>query len=70
MASSSCGSAVQDVFGPVVASTCLDGFDFTLLFEEAVLTLVPLAAFGMSPSCTSALPSPPGINVTHTLMLT
>lgn len=50
MASNACGSAVQDVFGPVVASTCLDGFDFTLLFEEAVLTLLPLVVFSKLPS--------------------
>ncbi|KAJ5294660.1 hypothetical protein PENANT_c006G09572 [Penicillium antarcticum] len=37
-----CSAAVEDVFGPTVAPSCLHGFDFTLLFEEAILTLVPL----------------------------
>ncbi|KAM5429329.1 hypothetical protein McanCB56680_000032 [Microsporum canis] len=37
-----CSITVEDVFGPVVASSCLGGFDFTLLFEESILTLVPL----------------------------
>jgi hypothetical protein len=38
----SCSIEVEDVFGPTVASSCLHGFDFTLLFEECILTLVPL----------------------------
>jgi hypothetical protein len=43
-----CSIAVEDVFGPVVASSCLGGFDFTLLFEESILTLVPLGYAGAS----------------------
>jgi hypothetical protein len=37
-----CSAAVEDVFGPTVAPSCLHGFDFTLLFEESILTLVPI----------------------------
>ncbi|KHO01327.1 ABC transporter [Metarhizium album ARSEF 1941] len=42
MADGSCSIHVHDVFGPTVASSCLNGFDFTLLFEESILTLLPL----------------------------
>ncbi|UJO17086.1 ABC multidrug transporter B [Fulvia fulva] len=38
----SCTADIEDRFGPVVSSSCLNGFDFTLLFEEAFLTIVPL----------------------------
>ncbi|PFH57820.1 hypothetical protein XA68_14537 [Ophiocordyceps unilateralis] len=38
-----CSIAVEDRFGPAVTDSCLGGFDFTLLFEESILTLVPLA---------------------------
>lgn len=48
MNTNACGSAVQDVFGPIVGESCLGGFDFTLLFEEAVLTIVPVVVFGRS----------------------
>jgi hypothetical protein len=34
--------AVEDTFGPAVASSCVGGFDFTLLFEESILTVLPL----------------------------
>lgn len=37
-----CSIVVEDNFGPIVAGTCLGGFDFTLLFEEAILTILPL----------------------------
>ncbi len=37
----SCSLAVDDSFGPWAAS-CRGGFDFTLLFEETVLTILPL----------------------------
>ncbi|KAH8659923.1 ABC transporter [Xylariales sp. PMI_506] len=39
----SCIIAVEDVFGPTVDVSCVDGFDFTLLFEESILTILPLA---------------------------
>jgi hypothetical protein len=34
-------SRLDDSFGPH-AGDCRGGFDFTLLFEEAILTIVPL----------------------------
>ncbi|KAJ5885116.1 hypothetical protein N7495_009626 [Penicillium taxi] len=37
-----CSIDVENVFGPTVASSCLHGFDFTLLFEEYIFTLAPL----------------------------
>lgn len=42
MARKSCSIDLHDVFGPTVAYSCLNGFDFTLLFEESILTLLPL----------------------------
>ncbi|KAJ5960301.1 uncharacterized protein N7479_007451 [Penicillium vulpinum] len=32
----------MDAFGPIVPPSCLHGFDFTLLFEESILTLGPI----------------------------
>lgn len=40
---SPCGIDVQDVFGPTVANSCHEGRDFALLFEESILTILPLA---------------------------
>ena len=40
MASQSC-SNIDDSFGPY-AGGCRGGFDFTLLFEECILTILPL----------------------------
>lgn len=37
-----CSTAAEDTFGPTVDSSCRDGFDFTLLFEESILTVLPL----------------------------
>ncbi|EXJ85589.1 hypothetical protein A1O1_05954 [Capronia coronata CBS 617.96] len=37
-----CTIQVNDVFGPAVSSTCHYGFDFTLLFEEVFLCIVPI----------------------------
>ena len=34
-----CSIEVEDVFGPTVSARCLRGFDFTLLFEENILTI-------------------------------
>ncbi|KAG8405569.1 hypothetical protein J3458_022215 [Metarhizium acridum] len=39
--SESCSIAVENNFGPVVEG-CLDNFDFTLLFEEAILSITPM----------------------------
>ncbi|KAI9147656.1 Canalicular multispecific organic anion transporter 2 [Paramyrothecium foliicola] len=38
-----CFFHLENSFGPVVAGECLGGFDFTLLFEEGILILLPLA---------------------------
>lgn len=38
----SCSIEVEDIFDPTVAFSCLHGFDFTLLFEECIFTLLPL----------------------------
>lgn len=46
LADSSCSIDIHDVFGPTVAYACLNGFDFTLLFEESILTLLPLLLTG------------------------
>ncbi|KAJ5157304.1 P-loop containing nucleoside triphosphate hydrolase protein [Penicillium canariense] len=37
-----CSAADEDVFGPIVDVSCQRGFDFTLLFEETILTLLPI----------------------------
>jgi ATP-binding cassette subfamily C (CFTR/MRP) protein 1 len=39
-----CGIIQDDSFGPTV-NGCRDDFDFTLLFEEAILAVVPSAIF-------------------------
>ncbi|KAF3491610.1 Cyclic peptide transporter [Arthroderma uncinatum] len=33
----------ENVFGPFIQPSCFNGFDFTLLFEENILTIVPSA---------------------------
>ncbi|KAJ5907320.1 multidrug resistance-associated protein [Penicillium taxi] len=42
---SECLLQADNSFGPIVDSGCRDGFDFTLLFEQAILGLVPAIAF-------------------------
>lgn len=37
-----CSTADENAFGPQVRASCLHGFDFTLLFEESILTIAPL----------------------------
>ena len=46
-ANTTCPVAVDNSFGPGVGfdSPCRDGFDFTLLFEQSILTLLPAALF-------------------------
>lgn len=39
--SQKCLESDEATFGPLVHSSCLGGYDFTLLFEESVLTTVP-----------------------------
>ncbi|KIH89068.1 hypothetical protein SPBR_06346 [Sporothrix brasiliensis 5110] len=41
-----CGFAADTLFGPAVAS-CRREFDFTVLFEEAVLTIIPAGTFAL-----------------------
>ena len=36
-----CPSSADDVFGPTVQGDCRQGFDFTLLFEQTVLSIPP-----------------------------
>ena len=43
MALTSCAD-IDNTFGPH-AGYCRGGFDFTLLFEEGILTLLPVAIF-------------------------
>lgn len=40
MSSSSC-PVVDDTFGPY-AESCRGGFDFTLVFQESILSILPL----------------------------
>ncbi|KAJ5513372.1 P-loop containing nucleoside triphosphate hydrolase protein [Penicillium fimorum] len=42
---SECSLQADNSFGPVLDSACRDGFDFTLLFEQTILGLVPAIAF-------------------------
>lgn len=43
-------SVEEDAFGPIVAPSCLHGFDFTLLFEEGILTLGPIVVVCLAAS--------------------
>ncbi len=36
-----CPSHADDVFGPVVAQPCRQHFDFTLMFEQSILSIGP-----------------------------
>lgn len=38
-------SQADDLFGPFIDHQCRGGFDFTLLFEQTVLSMIPAAAF-------------------------
>lgn len=40
----SCSPSLDDAWGPAV-STCRRSFDFTLLFEQAILTILPAGCF-------------------------
>ncbi|KAI1626473.1 hypothetical protein EDD37DRAFT_648899 [Exophiala viscosa] len=42
-----CTIQVNNVFGPAVSSTCQYGFDFTLLFEEVFLCIVPIVVLSV-----------------------
>ena len=39
-----CSAKADDTFGPAVAQ-CRENFDFTLLFEQTILTIAPAALF-------------------------
>ena len=36
-----CSSGADNAFGPTVDGSCRDGFDFTLLFEQVMLSIIP-----------------------------
>lgn len=36
-----CSPTADNVFGPAVGAGCRDGFDFTLLFEQSILSILP-----------------------------
>ncbi|GFP53312.1 ABC multidrug transporter B [Trichoderma asperellum] len=38
-----CAPTADAAFGPVVDAACRDGFDFTLVFEQSILVLLPAA---------------------------
>jgi len=42
---STCPFRADNVFGPVVAPPCRHGFDFTLLFEQTILSIAPSSIF-------------------------
>jgi hypothetical protein len=42
-----CSFVAENSFGPAVSAACPDLFDFTLLFEEIVLSILPLTVFGV-----------------------
>ena len=45
MMPSRCSLEADNAFGPVMNPRCRDGFDFTLVFEQAIFGLVPAVAF-------------------------
>lgn len=36
-----CKPQADEAFGPLVRSGCREGFDFTLLFEQAIFSIIP-----------------------------
>ena len=42
-----CSSGAENSFGPALTTSCPADFDFTLLFEETILTALPLACARM-----------------------
>lgn len=45
LSSSNTDQCGDDSFGPFVTTLCRGGFDFTVLFEASILTIVPAACF-------------------------
>ena len=43
VSNSTCPPHADAAFGPAVDVDCRGGFDFTLLFEQSILTLIPAA---------------------------
>lgn len=41
VSNSTCPRNADAAFGPAIDSECRGGFDFTLLFEQSILTLAP-----------------------------
>ncbi|KAJ5758005.1 uncharacterized protein N7511_006699 [Penicillium nucicola] len=39
------GACDDDQFGPIVGTDCRGGFDFTILFESGILSILPAASF-------------------------
>ncbi|OJJ45769.1 hypothetical protein ASPZODRAFT_17210 [Penicilliopsis zonata CBS 506.65] len=46
-----CQAKANNAFGPEGAFLCRSGFDFTLLFEQAILSIVPLPALFAAAVC-------------------
>lgn len=42
---SACSIEADNAFGPAVNASCRDGFDFTLLFEQSILGILPAVVF-------------------------
>lgn len=40
-----CPLSADQVFGPIVARSCRQGWDFTLLFEQSILSIAPISIF-------------------------
>lgn len=40
-----CPEGFDDTFGPWAGPVCRGGFDFTLLFEESILSILPQCIF-------------------------
>ena len=53
-----CSIDAEKAFGPAVAASCLGGFDFTLFFEETILTILPLGFAGRSDTAFDILAVP------------
>lgn len=43
MSPSLCAPTADAAFGPAVGSNCRDGFDFTIVFEQSILVILPSA---------------------------
>ncbi|PHH63516.1 hypothetical protein CDD81_5797 [Ophiocordyceps australis] len=63
-----CPPYADDVFGPIVDGHCRGGFDFTLLFQQAFLSIIPASIFivlfplRVAYLATSRIKAAPGLN--------